>query len=623
MKPFLASLFALMAWAAPARAWWDGDWTIRKQITLDTTASGVAIQDPIGASPVLIRLYDGNFQFANAKPDGTDIRFIAADDKTVLQYHIEKFDSLLNEAFVWVNVPDIKPGAKTAFWLYYGNTGAKALKVENAKETYDADTLLVYHFNERGQPCYDFTGQSNNAQNAGLSADGSLIGSGLRLDGRAFVTIPSSSSLRWSEGSAMTWSAWFKLGSLQANAILFSRRDGANFFALGADMGSPFVAVSYQGAVVRSLAGAPVAVNTWHHLAAVASGASIAIFLDGDLYSTAAAPLPALDGPSTIGGDSGAGALGNVGTGFVGAIGEMDELEISRVARPAGLLKLAAVEQGPDTSAKLLTMGEDEQQTSWLSFLKKGYVGVIIGSLTADGWAVIGLLAVMFCISWSVMISKARYLNQVTRSNELFLKEWRRVAADLSVLDSRSEEPDETAKAKAGSGHESGSVKGNPNRHSPLFRIYHIGVEEIRHRLSADQGNGNGGKKIISARSIEAIRASLDGGLVRESQRLSSQMVLLTIAISGGPFLGLLGTVVGVMITFAAVAQAGDVNVNAIAPGIAAALAATVAGLAVAIPSLFGYNYLVTQIKSATSDMHVFIDEFVTKLAEFYSGTSD
>ena len=151
---------------------------------------------------------------------------------------------------------------------------------------------------------------------------------------------------------------------------------------------------------------------------------------------------------------------------------------------------------------------------------------------------------------------------------------------------------------------------------SPLFRIYHIGVEEIRHRLAADQA---GTYKVLSARSIQAIRASLDGGLVRETQALNRNMVLLTIAISGGPFLGLLGTVVGVMITFAAVAAAGDVNVNAIAPGIAAALAATVAGRGVAIPALFGYNYLLTQIKGATGDIHVFIDEFVTKLAEFYS----
>src|SRR5262249_58919279 len=96
-------------------------------------------------------------------------------------------------------------------------------------------------------------------------------------------------------------------------------------------------------------------------------------------------------------------------------------------------------------------------------------------------------------------------------------------------------------------------------------------------------------------------------------------MVLLTIAISGGPFLGLLGTVVGVMITFAAIAAAGDVNVNSIAPGIAGALVATVAGLGVAIPALFGYNYLISRVKELTSDMHVFIDEFVTKMAEFYA----
>jgi biopolymer transport protein ExbB len=96
-------------------------------------------------------------------------------------------------------------------------------------------------------------------------------------------------------------------------------------------------------------------------------------------------------------------------------------------------------------------------------------------------------------------------------------------------------------------------------------------------------------------------------------------MVLLTIAIAGGPFLGLLGTVMGVMITFAAIASTGDVNINAIAPGIAAALAATVAGLAVAIPSLFGYNYLLTLIKDITADMRVFSDEFVAALAALRS----
>jgi biopolymer transport protein ExbB len=108
----------------------------------------------------------------------------------------------------------------------------------------------------------------------------------------------------------------------------------------------------------------------------------------------------------------------------------------------------------------------------------------------------------------------------------------------------------------------------------------------------------------------------MDGQLVREGQKLSNLMVLLTIAISGGPFIGLLGTVIGVMITFAAIAASGDVNVNSIAPGIAAALLATVAGLSVAIPSLFGYNYFQTRIKETSSEMVVFVDEIVTRIAE-------
>ena len=100
-------------------------------------------------------------------------------------------------------------------------------------------------------------------------------------------------------------------------------------------------------------------------------------------------------------------------------------------------------------------------------------------------------------------------------------------------------------------------------------------------------------------------------------------MVVLTIAISGGPFLGLLGTVVGVMITFAAIAASGDVNVNSIAPGIAAALVATVAGLMVAIPALFGYNYLTTRIRRMTAQMQVYVDTFITRMAENHRPSTD
>jgi biopolymer transport protein ExbB len=150
---------------------------------------------------------------------------------------------------------------------------------------------------------------------------------------------------------------------------------------------------------------------------------------------------------------------------------------------------------------------------------------------------------------------------------------------------------------------------------SPLYQIYHTGVQEIKRRF----GNAEVGKQSLTPQAIVAIRASMDATLVRENQKLNSLMVLLTIAISGGPFLGLLGTVVGVMITFAAIAATGDVNVAAIAPGIAAALVATVAGLAVAIPALFGYNYIGSKVKNVSADMHVFSDEFVGRITEAYT----
>ena len=608
LKRLWFSTIVFLAISSTAQAWWNDEWTARKKITVDTSATGVAIADQLGAVPVLLRLHDGNFRFTEAKPDGTDLRFVAEDDKTLLPFHIEKFDSLMNEAFIWLKVPDLKPGMKATVWLYYGNTSDKAQKIEDAKGTYDADTVLVYHFNAQGQPAYDFSGAGNNAQNSGISADGSLIGTGLKIDGKTTVTIPASPTLFWTEGSAMTWSAWIKFGAPQPNAVFFSRRDANKLFLIGADSGAPFVEITYQGASVRSASGSVVAPNSWHHLAVVAAGETIKLYLDGELYSIAKAALPAMNGPVVLGGNGVNNLMNTAGTGFSG---EIDELEISKVARPVDFLKMAVASQGGgEASAKLLSMADDVKPASWLASLKTGYIGVIVSSLSFDGWVVIGILMVMSVISWLVMVAKAGYLNRVGRGNAMFLEEWKQVATDLSVL-----EDTDSGKVKS-MGLVPGSVNHRVMHKAPLYHLYHIGVEEIRHRMDKDREAGS--KKALSSRSIQAIRASLDGGLVRETQRLNDKMVLLTIAISGGPFLGLLGTVVGVMITFAAVAQAGDVNVNAIAPGIAAALLATVAGLAVAIPALFGYNYLLTRIKNATSDMHVFIDEFVTKLAEFY-----
>jgi biopolymer transport protein ExbB len=605
-RGLLATIFVLiLPGAAQAGTWWNKEWPYRKKITLDTTATGAAISDPIGATPVLIRLHAGNFQFAAAREDGSDIRFVAEDNKTILLYHIEKFDSLMGEAFLWVRIPDVKPGAKTSFWLYCGNGDSKLEKGGDAKGTYDPDTVLVYHFNDRGTPAFDSTGSGNQSQNAGITTDGSFIGSGIRFDDKTVLTIPPSASLQWSEGSPVTISAWIKPATLPPGEIIFSRRDGSTNVVVGVENGIPYVEVSRGGNVQRSAAVTPVTAGSWRHLALVASATTMTLYLDGENVATLNASIPAMNSALQIGG--------------VNFSGELDEFQISRVARSAGFIRLAALGQG-DKGTRLLAVGPDEEATSWFSWLTSGYVGVIVKSLTFDGWVVIGILMIMSLISWWVMISKAAYLNAVAKGNAQFMKVWHQVSSNLSILVHTDLDHVKTL---------GGRIDENSYRairRASIYRIYSIGAEELRNRLANDERLPclqNGGSTALSARSVQAIRATLDAGLVRETQKLNRQMVLLTIAISGGPFLGLLGTVVGVMITFAAIAQQGEVNVNSIAPGISAALAATVAGLAVAIPALFGYNYLLSRVKDATSDMQVFIDEFVTKMAEFYGGENE
>ncbi|CAG1022868.1 partial Tol-Pal system protein TolQ, partial [Methylococcales bacterium] len=237
--------------------------------------------------------------------------------------------------------------------------------------------------------------------------------------------------------------------------------------------------------------------------------------------------------------------------------------------------------------------------------------------VTIDGWVIIGILGVMFVISTLVMIVKGIVLSRTSRENKKFEEAFSKLGTmNISKLDHQDEEGqadfDESPLLLSLTGNHAAFAG------SSIYRIYHMGVQEMNKRLPKGVG-ADAADQILSAQGLNAVKASMDGVLVRELQKLNSQMVLLTIAISGGPFLGLLGTVVGVMITFAAIAASGEVNVNAIAPGIAAALVATVAGLGVAIPALFGYNYLGSQIKMVTADMHVFVDEFVAKLAEQHS----
>ena len=217
----------------------------------------------------------------------------------------------------------------------------------------------------------------------------------------------------------------------------------------------------------------------------------------------------------------------------------------------------------------------------------------------------------MLVISVIVIVVKAFYLGQVRRDNAAFLKEYAKlIEVDPATLD---KEDDKDAEDFSDAPIMQ-AVFGNHDHYqsSTIYHLYHRGIHEIKSRSKTIQETG------LTTRAANALRSTIDAQLVREVQRLNSLMVLLTISISGGPFIGLFGTVMGVMMTFAAIAKTGDVNIAAIAPGVAAALLATLGGLLVAIPALFAYNYLSSKIKESSADMRVFSDEFTTRLSEYY-----
>ncbi len=208
-----------------------------------------------------------------------------------------------------------------------------------------------------------------------------------------------------------------------------------------------------------------------------------------------------------------------------------------------------------------------------------------------EGKAIIILLVLFSIFAWSVMASKAMQMRRARRLNRLFDQEFRAQKGLMDIFDRKIQ------------------VHG-----CPLYAVYEMGCGELQRGVerAKDKRGEEGGK--VSLRSIEHVKRALERAVSLESLRLESGLILLALAVSGAPFLGLLGTVWGVMSTFAEVAKAGNAQLTTMAPGVAAALVTTVAGLLVAIPSMFGYNWLVHHLRVLTVDMDNFAHELASKM---------
>jgi biopolymer transport protein ExbB/TolQ len=150
----------------------------------------------------------------------------------------------------------------------------------------------------------------------------------------------------------------------------------------------------------------------------------------------------------------------------------------------------------------------------------------------------------------------------------------------------------------------------------PLYEVYAIGCSQLDARLKGPGGERN--KQSVSIKNMEHIKRALENVVAQESLKLESGLIWLSVAATGAPFIGLLGTVWGVMSAFAGIAQAGSATLAAMAPGVAAALITTVAGLLVAIPSMFGYNWLVHNLRTFTVGLDNFAQELVSKMETEY-----
>lgn len=553
-------------------AWFNEQWSSRKQIALDASATGADIQQMLSDFPVLIRLHAGNFSyFMDLADQGRDIRFLK-DDKTPLAYQLEALDTLNEIGLLWVRLPQVRGGSDhDDFWLYYGNS--KASDASDGKALYDTAQSLVYHFQMAEALPQDSTVYLSHAADskAQIQAAG-WIGAAAQFNGAGAITVNPAPQLAITVEKGWTFSCWLKIDQPQTAAKILAAEQGGVGPSL-AIHGTALLARWQSPAGGVELPPVTLSLDRWQSVALVLTADQLQVYLDGFQVSSAA--IRAIDSQPVL----------RFGNEFVGWL---DEIQIAATARSPDWLKLAYRNQSPDFS--VLAFGQDETNSD-----SDGHFQVIVQNVTADGWFIIGLTGIMLVIALGVIFTKALLVKRIQQADRVFLDNYRQHKAKHGRLEALPLDQQQLVVSEA-------------YANSPLYHLYMLTLTELKNC----QGES---RQVLGPEVWNYLRVLLNSHIVAESRTLHQHMVLLTIAIAGGPFLGLLGTVVGVMITFAEIAASGDININSIAPGISAALLATVAGLAVAIPSLFAYNYLLSRIKEITSGMRVFADEFLALLA--------
>jgi biopolymer transport protein TolQ len=206
---------------------------------------------------------------------------------------------------------------------------------------------------------------------------------------------------------------------------------------------------------------------------------------------------------------------------------------------------------------------------------------------------ILGILVLFSLGSWAIMIGKAVQLNKADRQSEKFLEAFHR--------SQRFSEVNATASKLTS---------------SPLVGIFQAGYAEIDSQIkNAPEPEKPGERKAYRITSLSALQRTLQRAAGVELQGVTRWTPFLATTASATPFIGLFGTVWGIMVSFNDIGTSGSTSIVAVAPGIAEALINTAAGLAAAIPALIGYNYFGQRIRRMRTRLDDFVLEFLN-LAE-------
>jgi biopolymer transport protein TolQ len=221
-----------------------------------------------------------------------------------------------------------------------------------------------------------------------------------------------------------------------------------------------------------------------------------------------------------------------------------------------------------------------------------GAFGEIIAEVGPLEKVVLVILFVLSVVSWAIILHKALQFRLITGENARFLKLYRE-SRRFSLVGSGAKRL----------------------RQSPLARVYLGAYQELTAAGGTPPDMMDGGpeptEESISPERLESIQRAMRRVQASEIERMERYLAFLATTASAGPFVGLFGTVVGIMNSFKAIGAQGSASLAVVAPGISGALVATAFGLGAAIPAVIGYNYFVGRVRRVVTEM----DNFALELA--------